>query len=570
MFVSFVKLIINQSFRALIPCFIFWILCFLLISPAGNFPLNDDWIYSTAVNNFLESGRIRIPWVSPSCNIHILIGAFFCSLAGGFSHEILRCVTVFFAFASVLLLFAVLRSLSVPIWISGLAAFCLSVNPIALNLSFSFMTDVAANFFVLLFLLFLIKWLQSERKVFLTIAFFSFLLAIGVRQTCIVFILPSYLMAVVQAIRRRSGILLPTLLLVVVPVGWSLFMEWLMLGEAGNIDAYIWYKNEVKLLLSGLLSLDLKVWARLVDSAFCAIFYQALFVAPLTILVLPSCKQYFSFNRVTIIICMGSVLVVFLGFIELVCRKGGLMPFCPNIWGLPWLGPQSILPILVSPKSFYTVSVTCASIFAAFFLLLFQSSFLLSSLSRFSETRKSDFVSFISSLDLGSLIVSLWAVVAVLVAIAQTMIHSLDRYYFFALAPVILWVCVVSRRAIQDYSRPALILGFLVAAALGVYAGVAQYDYMILNRARWELIEALEKSGIPSALIDGGFEYNFLRDPKLTKYAVLKPGSFKFSHRGVPPMSKFRWWPVQDTQFVITKEEYPGWKTVDSRDYLAG
>ena len=105
---------------------------------------------------------------------------------------------------------------------------------------------------------------------FLTIAFFSFLLAIGVRQTCIVFILPSYLMAVVQAIRRRSGILLPTLLLVVVPVGWSLFMEWLMLGEAGNIDAYIWYKNEVKLLLSGLLSLDLKVWARLVDSAFCA------------------------------------------------------------------------------------------------------------------------------------------------------------------------------------------------------------------------------------------------------------------------------------------------------------
>src|SRR6202034_755718 len=87
----------------------FYIFLVAAISPAGNFPLNDDWMYSYAVQQFMETGKFV--FVGPNCTsclLHVLVGAGLCKLFG-FSHVLLRSSTLVFAFLNTVVVYLLAR-----------------------------------------------------------------------------------------------------------------------------------------------------------------------------------------------------------------------------------------------------------------------------------------------------------------------------------------------------------------------------------------------------------------------------------------------------------------------------
>jgi hypothetical protein len=118
-------------------------ICFLaLISPVGEFPLNDDWIYTKTVQHLLETGHYQAhPYLNATLILQAYWGALFCKLFG-FTFTTLRCSTLALSCINA---WAVARcglslGLSRP-W-SLLCGTVVMTQPLMLGLSYSFMTDI--------------------------------------------------------------------------------------------------------------------------------------------------------------------------------------------------------------------------------------------------------------------------------------------------------------------------------------------------------------------------------------------------------------------------------------------
>jgi hypothetical protein len=112
-----------------------------VLSPQGEFPINDDWVHARVVQVLLERGRLEsfgLDW--PVARLPGLLGALFAEVFG-FSHTVLRASTLALAAAGVLACYALLRDLLGPAR-ALLGALVLLINPLFVNLSYSFMTDV--------------------------------------------------------------------------------------------------------------------------------------------------------------------------------------------------------------------------------------------------------------------------------------------------------------------------------------------------------------------------------------------------------------------------------------------
>jgi 4-amino-4-deoxy-L-arabinose transferase-like glycosyltransferase len=112
-----------------------------VVPPAGEFPINDDWNHAGAARSLFERGRLE---VAATTSASLVLQAFWGSLFAhlfGFSFTTLRASTLVLAFAAVAGCYVLLRDLLDP-WRALLGALLLLFNPLFVNLSYSFMTDV--------------------------------------------------------------------------------------------------------------------------------------------------------------------------------------------------------------------------------------------------------------------------------------------------------------------------------------------------------------------------------------------------------------------------------------------
>jgi dolichyl-phosphate-mannose--protein O-mannosyl transferase len=104
--------------------------------------LNDDWSYGQAVRNLIQSHEYQLTnWTSMPLLTQVLWGALF-SLPAGFSFTALRFSTLFLSLAALMLLLLLVRSRGEPLLPGLLAPLLLLFNPVYLDLSHTFMTDV--------------------------------------------------------------------------------------------------------------------------------------------------------------------------------------------------------------------------------------------------------------------------------------------------------------------------------------------------------------------------------------------------------------------------------------------
>ena len=180
-----------------------------LIRPVGEFPLNDDWSYARAVQTTLETGLPRFTgWTSLPLIAQTLWGALFC-LPGGFSFAALRLSSAVAGLLGAWGLFSLMRGAGRAPPTAFAAALTLAVNPLHVNLSHTFMTDVPFTAACIWALAFFLRALSDPRPRWLGLAFLASLAATLTRHVGLVLPLAFFLASLLgprNALRTRAAI----------------------------------------------------------------------------------------------------------------------------------------------------------------------------------------------------------------------------------------------------------------------------------------------------------------------------------------------------------------------------
>ncbi|HEY9828023.1 MAG TPA: glycosyltransferase family 39 protein, partial [Stenomitos sp.] len=200
-----------------------------LVSPVGEFPLNDDWIYTKTVQHLLETGQYQAhPYLNATLVVQTYWGALFCKLFG-FSFTTLRCSTLVLAWLNA---WAVAQCALVMGLTRKLALLCAAViatSPLVLQLSYSFMTDVPFLTFSSLSGLCFLKAMAKPQPKWVALGSGCAVLAFGVRQFGILLPLAFAIAAVRLAWQRqykisrdlKLALLLPWSLAIALYLGWG-------------------------------------------------------------------------------------------------------------------------------------------------------------------------------------------------------------------------------------------------------------------------------------------------------------------------------------------------------------
>lgn len=133
----------------------------VLIRPWGEFPLNDDWQYARVVWRLSQSGLYRVDvGIAPSLVLQAYLAAGVVAVLG-FSHLLLRLLTMAAAVVMVWVIERILASVGARPSARAFACALLMTNPLFLSLAFSFMTDIHGY---LLALFAVWAWFAAERR----------------------------------------------------------------------------------------------------------------------------------------------------------------------------------------------------------------------------------------------------------------------------------------------------------------------------------------------------------------------------------------------------------------------
>jgi len=516
-----------------------WVAQIVLIWPAGDFPLNDDWSYGIAVQRLLAEGRFRpTDWTSMTLVAQVLWGALFC-LPFGFSFEALRLSTLTLGLAGVLAFYALLREVGTRPSLALLGSLTLATNPLYVHLACTFMTDVP---FLALSIVALAEFVRHLRGGSPWCAIAGSVAAIGamlIRQTAVVLPL-AYAIARLTQVPWRPRALLSALL----PAAscfalLAIFERWL--SVTNGLPALY---RPAGFLAKGMIPSDPfdiaahVVWMLLVAGMYVGVFAIPVLAATWRGLVeTPPEGPGWRFAPGA----LALVIAALLGATAL--HHSWRMPLVPvagNILYDLGLGPITLRDVFFLGRSdmhaprwlwiiVTTGGVAGVGLLAALVALAAQRCL------HAAEDRP-----------------LLVLVIALIVLYAPTLLlHSfLDRYLLFLLPLVIVLVALVVGRSA---SWRGLVIGSIPSLLIFMTFGVAgTHDYFAWNRARWELLAQLQRDGVSPAEIDGGFEFGGVR---------------RYDRARRPPPGKSWWW-VDDDRYMLTLGPVDGYETFQSREFF--
>jgi hypothetical protein len=507
----------------------------LLVNPAGEFPLNDDWSYARAVQLLVQHGRLELTgFTSMTLIAQVFWGALFC-LPFGFSFTALRVSTITLGILGLVVTYRLSKEMKVDSAFALLAVILLAMNPLYFLLSLTFMTDVPFFTFSMLGVLFLLRALRSDSHLDLLAGYTFAVIAILIRQLAIV-IPVSFLIAYLAkngiGLRAFRNALVPSaasgVLLLIFP---RVLHRTIGLPVLYNRS----FEPITEAASTGLLEIPL-VFA---DRLLVEIIYLGLFMLPLLIALRIDIQQGSAPQSRRVWIFAGSML--FSSILGLFIWQGRLMPLIGGVLFDIGLGPVLLrdtyllrLPHWPTlPKELWLL-VTAVAVLGSV-LLVYQ----LSVAAARTMTSKAEAASII-------FVLSAAVLYSVLIAIAG----FLDRYLIWLL-PLLMGVILAPRNPVRLRAR---VLPLSIAVALifiyGLFALGSTHDYLAWNRARWQALgDLMGKNRISYRNIDGGFEFNgwYAYD---AKYRERSPKS---------------WWWVDGDDYVISFGPISGY--VEMRRY---
>ena len=499
-----------------------------VVGVGGDFPLADDWSYAYTTRALCQAGRFDLlPWSGSSLILQAAYGALLCK-AFGLSFVALRISTLAMAALGTLGFAMLLRTARVQGRLAGLALVLFAFNPLYLNLSFTFMTDVPFVALMVWAAYFYTKGLGEDRTGTLLAGSLACAASILVRQHGIFVAVAAFFACLLfprTPMRRRTrqavtAVALPSITLIAV-LAW---MFWWRTPPAGAAN-----RAAEALGLSAV---------ELADVGFRSLVYLGLFALPLSAtLARPAMR-----NRPTTVVLALTVLGTCAGFLYL--RQQALMPYLRNVLYDFGLGPWTLRDVfflgepapghigLALELPLTVLSIASAAVLAGIWV---------EHLSRLRDPREG------------------FLIVALIFMAAGTLLQAhlfLDRH-LLPLLPLLLAGVATSHRA----RRPGPI-SIVLAACLAWYSVAGTHDYLAWNRARWHLLEQLEDQGITAERIDGGVEYNAWRlAARLGTWPTMAQARV-----GHPRSEKSWWWVIDDDYRLVTRLA-PGEREVARADY---
>lgn len=493
------------AYRPLLVIAIFFFAVALLVRPWGNYPVNDDWQYARVAKHLAETGQVAIDVpIAPSLVAQAYLAAAFIKIFG-FSHTLLRLITMVLAVALLWVLDSILRTVGARRVDRLLACALLVFNPIFLHLACSFMTEIYGYLLVLLAVW---VWFSHRKRwgdppgapiaslgVCVTVAALAGT-SFWVRQFCII-VFPALVGASlwVRVLRRdwagigRSlGRLMLSSLCVVGFV--STYFSW---AEASGNS-----RPEFTGRFSELLHFNGSLWTL---SAFEAVIYATALLLPF-LCVAP--RGGYRWQRSLIL--AGLMVVLSIRGKQLQPQFAGFhhhveFPYSANIFNNSNVGPLTLSPAYWTGAGVSRWSPACVSYLEWVLLAMSLGWCYWLSIShrRDSHARELRYFSL------------LFGVSAFALSLQAYQNEVLDRYYFpWILSAVLLLAGAHKQRRtvpVRRWQKLQCVLAGLCLIPLAWYTVAGLHDYFRWNDARWALSrQAL--SYVEANNLDGGFEVN--------------------------------------------------------------
>jgi hypothetical protein len=484
-----------------------WIFAVFAVDPVGNFPLNDDWAYASAVRTLVEQGQIRLSgWTATNLIAQLLWGALFC-VPFGFSFTALRISTLVLAMLGIAATYALLREAHAKPGTALFGALMLAFGPIYFALSFTFMTDVPFTAVATASSWLLVRGLRRTGRAEIIAGLALAMAAILIRQIGLAIPIAfafAYLAKRGLGFWRLIEAVIPIVAGAAVQIAYQGWLRWL-----DRVPAT--FGNQIETLRTQL-SLP---WPTIAGDCakiiFCGLLYTGLLLFPF--LIIAHGADLRSRRRNLYLYCGGAGAVAVLLTIILKIH-GSLMPLHGNVLtkgGVNWY--QAPAP------SWFWLVVTFCSCFGAIMLVTGS---IRGGLALLAPTRSG-----FEAREPYTLAFALAAIAATFSPLPLLGLGSHGFYdrYLIVFLPwlMLLFVTIKPARPSYDREKVALVTGTAVLVAMAAFSIAATHDYIAVSRARWSALnDVMRQYHVGPERIDGGFEFNawYLYDDNY----VSKPG----------------------------------------------
>jgi hypothetical protein len=492
-----------------VPLAILFVILALIISPVGEFPLSDDWIYSKTVQHLLETGQYKAhPYINANLVAQSYWGALFCKILG-FSFTSLRISTLVLAFVNA---WAVAKSGITLGFSRNLALLCgamVATSPLVLQLSYSFMTDVP--FFAMSNLsgFFFLKALRQPKPQLVAWGSITAAVAFLVRQFGILLPL-AFIVTVAFLVWRKRYVCSKSMVFAVLMPWIAVMGIYAVWGDALISDTPILEFSESYTgpILDGL---------RHVPVAFC---YLGLFSLPLgvgSVVQMLQHGKHWSRRRWSILIgfCGGSLFMVWLP--QILYWIGKVAFHHDALWlhqypsRMPLMLYRTLLDLglgpLQLPDSQFQPSVHIGEGWWPFTLaallisgLLFLA--LLDRLQQFRGTKQEQH----AALQNQDLFLVIWAVLSLAATYNPFRTILVDRYLLVALVPFML---LLGRNLAQVRSKSFFKFVAIATITVAFFSVFSLQEYLAWNRTAWAAHHQLETQyHVSSQAVEGIDTFN--------------------------------------------------------------
>ncbi|MCL4216463.1 MAG: glycosyltransferase family 39 protein [Candidatus Hydrogenedentes bacterium] len=486
---------IISSFFLLFPIVVLALCATFLVSPAGDFPLNDDWIFAKEVETLLTTGRyVASPFSAPMVVAQTLWGTAFAAVFG-FSYSVLRASTLVLAVMAAWATAKSAREMGAPPLTSVLAGMTLFCGPIFLTLAYSYNTDVPFLAPLAWSIFFFLRALRGDRirswDVFLGSALAA--AAFFIRQFGLLVVVAFALTLIVDS--KRGEWLKSRTALAALAGPWLLAAAAAVYLNLSSETHYTWTPNVYQQTLHDWMRDNWKYFIQLVA-------YVGLFTIPLTIPRLIQAMRHRQWTRREWIDFLAGSLVLGVTLHSLVGRQ--ILPMLGNYlrdFGTGVTSLRSVnLPVDLDWQvvhlgdSWWTVITVLAVVSASVIFKEILSAVIIPEPPRRIARRR-------------FLFLALCGILFCCVLLLPYMPGHSDRYVLPAVIPAAI-VAAASWKTSGNKNLVTYVISMLLCALFLVFSLVCVHDYMAWNRARWTAIHwLLDEKRVDPLKIDAGYEY---------------------------------------------------------------
>ncbi|WP_034061040.1 glycosyltransferase family 39 protein [Lacinutrix jangbogonensis] len=460
-----------------------WLLIIIIINPIGDFPLNDDWCYGKTVKTLYEDGYLKLyNWGEMTLVGHVYYGYLFTKIFG-FSFTVLRYSTLLLAVLSSIGLLKIFRVIELPKTLGLFGVLLCVFNPVFLELSFTYMTDIPFYTLSVFVYYFFIKHIKTKVSKYLFFAFMFCVLAYTIRQLAIVYPLSFMLYSIAVGPFKLRPILksiLPFLLFFIFALLFDFTLSYFEISQER-------YNSKFYLLLNKLFHFNKSQLIYSTCLTLTSLAYLGFFLSPVLFFRLKTLPK----NYIRIFVPIYTITSFYILY-----SYNYILPSLDNIWIDFGVGPFTLY---YEDAHFTQTPKPLVSAYLYYILTLvgvIASSVILHDIYKTIRNLKQKVES--------NSIQTFTLVFAIVYVFPFLLVGVYDRYLLILYPLTIVFVLNNFKQNINTKNKIYAVpfLGLLMWFSVS-----ATHDYLSWNRARWEVLNTLIDKGVPTHKIYGGVEF---------------------------------------------------------------